>query len=95
MGNSAFMVINEKDWEKATPEQRDWMIFNTLQNMNSRLRVLEKRPLWDKAILFAGGIFGGALVGTLNNVQTVGDPGIFFKMYSGGTAYAVPGWAIP
>lgn len=53
------MVIHEKDWEKSTPEQRDWLVFNTLQSMNNRLVILEARRAWDKAILFAGGVIGG------------------------------------
>jgi len=60
MSPNGFMVINEKDWEKANPEQRAWMTFNTLQSMNSRLEALEKRPLWNKAVAFVGGLFGGA-----------------------------------
>ena len=57
---NGFLVINEKDWEKAGPDQRDWMIFNTLQNMDQRLGKLEKRPWIDKACSFVGGILGGA-----------------------------------
>jgi len=37
----------------------------------------------------------GAQAGTILNVQTAGDPAVFFKMYIGATPYAVPGWAIP
>ena len=55
------MIITEKDWEKATPEQRDWMVFNTIQKMGCRLRKLERRPVIDKIYAFVGGIIGGAL----------------------------------
>ena len=58
---NGFMVINDKDWEKADADQRDWMIFNTLKSMDKRLSKLEKRPVIDKALSFAGGIIGGAL----------------------------------
>ncbi len=56
---NGFIVVNKEDWEKAKPEQRDWWIFNTLQNMDKRLKTLEKKPLYDKAMAFAGGIVGG------------------------------------
>ena len=58
---NGFIVIHEKDWEKANAEQRAWMTFNTLQDVNLRLRKLEKRTLVDKVSSFAGGIVGGAL----------------------------------
>jgi hypothetical protein len=56
---NGFIVINEKDWEKATPEQRDWFIYSTLQAMNSRLKALEKKALFDKVCAFLGGVLGG------------------------------------
>jgi len=58
---NGFMVITDKDWEKATHERRDWMIFNTLQSIDKRLTKLEKRPFIDKAFAFAGGVVGGGL----------------------------------
>ena len=45
---NSYMVITEKDWEKANEEQRVWMMFNTIQNMNYRVKKLEKRPIIDK-----------------------------------------------
>ncbi|MBN2397104.1 MAG: hypothetical protein JXI32_01885 [Deltaproteobacteria bacterium] len=59
--NNGFMVVTEKDWEKATPEQRDWYIFNTLQSLNERLKKLEKQTLLYKVYAFAGGVVGGAI----------------------------------
>ena len=58
---NGFMVINEKDWEKATPDQRSWWTFNTLQSVDGRLKRLEGRRWFDKVSSFAGGIIGGAL----------------------------------
>lgn len=55
------MIITEKDWEKTTPERRSWMMFNTIQNLDKRLRVVEKRYVVDKLFAFGGGIVGGAL----------------------------------
>jgi len=57
---NGFLVLNEKDWENMTPEQKEWATFNTLQSMNERLKTLEKRPFHDKCFSFMGGIIGGA-----------------------------------
>ena len=59
--SDSYMVITEKDWEQADEKSRSWMLFNTVQNMNCRLKKLEKRPIVDKIYAFAGGAFGGAL----------------------------------
>ena len=59
--SNGYMIINEKDWEKASEEQRSWMVFNTIQSINARLEKLEKRPVADKIYAFGGGIVGGAL----------------------------------
>ena len=58
---SGYMIITEKDWDKASPEQRDWMIFRTIQDINKRLEKLERRSFIHKAMAFAGGIVGGVL----------------------------------
>lgn len=58
---NSYMIITEKDWEKATPEQQNWMTFNTMQKMDQRLKKLESHPLRDKLFAFGGGIIGGAL----------------------------------
>lgn len=60
MGNG-FLVVDEKDWEGATAEQRDWLIFKTLKSVDERLKALEKRPIFDKCFSFAGGALGGFL----------------------------------
>lgn len=57
----SYMIVTEKDWEVATPKQQSWMIFNTMQNMDTRLKKLESHPLRDKLFAFSGGIIGGAL----------------------------------
>lgn len=59
--SDSYMVITEKDWEKADEKARSWMLFNTVQNMNCRLKKLERRPLIDKMYAFGGGILGGAM----------------------------------
>ena len=56
---NGFLVLNEHDWGNATPEQRDWMIYNTLQSLDTRMKVIEKRPITDKCFAFLGGMIGG------------------------------------
>ena len=56
---NGFIVVNDKNWENATPEQRDWMMFNTLQSVDARLKSLEERKLFDRTCSFLGGIIGG------------------------------------
>ena len=58
---SNYMIVNEKDWEIASEEQKSWMVFNTIQSINARLEKLEKRPIIDKALSLVGGVIGGAL----------------------------------
>jgi len=56
---NGFLVVDEKDWHDATPEQRDWMIFKTLRTLDERMKKLEKRPIFDKCYSFFGGAVGG------------------------------------
>ena len=56
---NGFLVLDEHDWDDATPEQRDKMIFKTLKSMDDRLKVIEKRPFMDKCFSFLGGAVGG------------------------------------
>lgn len=57
--SNGFLVLDEKDWESATAEQRSWMTFKTLESIDKRLKVLEKRPFVDKCFSFLGGAVGG------------------------------------
>ena len=56
---NGFLVLRREDWEKATPDQRDWYIYNTLQNINNRLQKLEKKTLSPKICALLGAILGG------------------------------------
>ncbi|OPY15237.1 MAG: hypothetical protein A4E66_00156 [Syntrophus sp. PtaB.Bin001] len=53
--------LTEKDWEKASPEQRDWYIYNAILSMNARLTVLERKGWLHRGCAFVGGIIGGGL----------------------------------
>jgi hypothetical protein len=54
-------VLTEKDWEKATQEQRDWYIYNAMLSMNARLSQLERKNWLHRGSAFVGGIIGGGL----------------------------------
>lgn len=60
--SNGFMIVSEKDWEKATSDQRDWLVFNTLQSINLRIAELEARDTYFKLCSFGGGIVGGIMV---------------------------------
>lgn len=60
MSKNGFLVLDEKDWEEATPEQRDWMVFKTLRSLDSRMQVIENRSWVNNTCSAIGGIFGGA-----------------------------------
>lgn len=55
------MVVTEKDWEKSTSSRKNWMIYNTLQALEDRLKKLENKAFIEKIYSFTGGILGGAL----------------------------------
>ncbi len=61
MANGNGFVITKETWENMPAEQREWLLFDTLQDMNRRLKDVERRPFRDKCWAFAGGIVGGAL----------------------------------
>lgn len=44
---NGFIIISDKEWEKSAPEQRDWMIFNTLKSIDARLSKLENQQFYD------------------------------------------------
>lgn len=68
MGNG-FLVLNEKDWQNMTAEQRQWATFNTLQSMDSRLKAIEGRRMFDRTCSFLGGVVGG--VATMLGIKLV------------------------
>lgn len=44
-----------------TRDQREYEIYRLLKSFDERLSNIERRPLWDKGIAFAGGVLGGFL----------------------------------
>lgn len=51
-------ILSKETWDHMPEEQQKWIMFETMQNVNIRLRRLER---WNKAFSFAGGLAGGAL----------------------------------
>lgn len=58
---NGFLVIDEKAWEDTAPENRDKLIFLTLQAIDQRLCQLEKAGFYHKAYATGGGVIGGIL----------------------------------
>ncbi len=58
--SNAKMTINEERWKEFSEEEKSWIFFDTIQDINKRLKTLENRKLWDGAKSFAGGLIGGA-----------------------------------
>ena len=61
MANGNGFIITKDTWCNMPQEQREWLLFDTMQDMNSRIKAVEKRPMTDKCIAFLGGVVGGAL----------------------------------
>ena len=57
---NAKMTINEERWKGFDEEEKSWILFDTLQDINKRVKKLENRKLMDSAKVFAGGLIGGA-----------------------------------
>ncbi|SEM78933.1 hypothetical protein SAMN04489760_1487 [Syntrophus gentianae] len=58
MGEAPF-ILKEKDWEKATPEQRDWYIYNAILALSARVDTVEKGAWFHRGASFIGGLVGG------------------------------------
>lgn len=54
MGNG--FVLSKDTWDHMPEEQRQWIMFETMQAVNTRLRRLER---WNRFSSFCGGIIGG------------------------------------
>ncbi len=58
--SSPKMIINEQRWKEFSDEERSWILYDTMQDINKRVRKLENRKFLDGAKSFAGGVIGGA-----------------------------------
>lgn len=60
---NGFLVITKEDWKAMTPEQKEWAMFNTMQSMNERLQVLERKSWFNRICVSIGAVVGGAIGG--------------------------------
>lgn len=51
--------VTKEDWKAMEPEQRDWMTFNAVQDMNARLTKLENKKWINSSCALIGGAIGG------------------------------------
>jgi hypothetical protein len=54
--NGNGFVISKETWERMPKDQRDWIIFDTVQRLTTEVKCLKR---WNKCFSFSGGIFGG------------------------------------
>ena len=66
MGNG--FEISKDTWDHMPPEQRDWIMFETMQRMNSRLAKLESKKWINSGCAVIGGAIGGFLFSLLKSV---------------------------
>lgn len=57
MTNGNGFIITEQTWEHMPDTQKSWILFETMQKVNTRLKALER---WNKSFSFIGGLIGGA-----------------------------------
>jgi len=60
---NGFLVLTKEDWVSMTPEQKEWATFNTLQSMNERLKVLERKSMFNRICVSVGSVVGGIIGG--------------------------------
>jgi len=56
--NDDGFVVTKETWECMPEKQKSWIMFETMQKVNGRLRALER---WNKVFSTGGGMIGGAL----------------------------------
>jgi len=60
MGNG-FIVVCKDNWKKASPEEREEMTYQTLENIHNRLTAIENKSVLNMAYSWTGGLIGGGL----------------------------------
>ena len=61
MPDNIKMVVKKERWKEFSEEEKSWITYDTLQDINKRVKKLENRKFWDSAKSFAGGLIGGAV----------------------------------
>ncbi|MDP3959932.1 MAG: hypothetical protein Q8Q26_07715 [Pseudorhodobacter sp.] len=54
-------IVSKETWDHMPEAQQKWIMFETMQVVNVRLKRLER---WNKVFSFSGGVIGG-IVGAL------------------------------
>jgi len=57
--DSFIVDLTREDWDKLPPDQKLWLIYSAVCNLNSRVRCLENRRYFDRVASFLGGVLGG------------------------------------
>jgi hypothetical protein len=55
------IVVDREAWKHLTPEDRDFMIYDTLNALNGRLRALERWAWLKAASQFMAAMIGGGI----------------------------------
>lgn len=53
------MIITKETWGSLPGTDREWVLYNTLQDIDDRLKRLETKSIFHKSLAFLGGILGG------------------------------------
>ena len=56
--NGNGFIITRETWEHMPQEQRDWILFDTMQRLTTEIKCLKR---WNRGAGFLGGIAGGLL----------------------------------
>ena len=59
MSNGFRDFMNHDQWISASEETRQYEIYRMLCNLDFRMCVIERRPIFEKCLAFLGGILGG------------------------------------
>ncbi len=61
MANNGKMVVSKEAWNRLESNDREWLMFDTMQSLDKRLSDLEDKGFFHKACSAVGGVIGGAL----------------------------------
>jgi len=53
------MIVNKETWSKLAGEEREWILYNSLCELDDRLKRIENKSFFHKTLAFLGGVFGG------------------------------------
>jgi hypothetical protein len=59
MDNRFSDVMSQDAWNNLSEETRQYEIYRMLSNLDFRMCIMERRPLFEKCLAFLGGVVGG------------------------------------